>query len=89
MAMGSDAVINPAMVRKIDGSVSWIDHPFNTEKLLRDLVHAENLLYFFLIVASDCKDLSFSPNNNIGTLQETDMSLARSICDGLLSRLLL
>ena len=89
MAMGSDAVINPAMVRKIDGSVSRIDHPFHTEKLLRDLVHAENLLYFFLSVASDCKDLSFSPNNNIGTLQETDMSLACSICDGLLSRLLL
>ncbi len=87
MTMDADTVLNPARVRKNAGSVSRIDHSFNTEKFLRDLVHAEHLFYFFLIVISDCKDLIFSPHNNIGT--ETYLSLFQSLSDCLVSGLLL
>ena len=87
MAMDADVVINP--VRKIDGSVSRIDLRFITRKLLRDLVSGETLLYFFLIAVSDHKKLSLYQNDRIGTLQKTDMSLLRSISDGLISRLIL
>jgi len=89
MAMDADAVINPAMVRKIDGSFSRIYLRFNTGKLLCDLVNEETLLYFFLIAVSVRKNLSFYQNSNICTIHETDMSLMRSISDGLTSRLLL
>jgi hypothetical protein len=88
MAMDADSVIDPAMVRKIDGSFSWIDHSLNTGELLHDLVSGETLLRFFLITASDRKDLNFYQNDNTCTLQETDMPLMRSISDGLISRLL-
>ena len=89
VAMDADAVINPVMVRKIDGSVSRIEHRFHPGKLLLDPVSGETLLYFFLIVVSDRKDLSFQQNDNICTFQKTDMSLLRSISDGLISRSLL
>ena len=89
MAMDADAVVNPAVIRKIDGSFSRIYLRFNTGKLLCDLVNEETLLYFFLIVVSDRKDLSFYQNDNICTLQKTDMSSLRSISDGLISRSLL
>ena len=89
MAMDADAVVNPAVVRKIDGSFSRIYLRFNTGKLLCDLVNEETILYFFLIAVFDRKDLSFYQNNNICTLHETDMSLMLSIIGGLISRLLL
>ena len=89
MAMDADAVINPAMVRKIDGSFSRIYLRFNTGKLLCDLVNEETILYFFLNAVSDCKNLSFYQNDNMCTLHETDMSLVRSINDGLISKLFL
>jgi hypothetical protein len=89
MAMDADAVVNPAKVRKIDGSFSRIYLRFNTGKLLCDLVNEETILYFFLIAVFDRKDLSFYQNNNICTLHETDMSLMLSIIGGLISRLLL
>ena len=89
MAMDADAVVNPAVVRKIDGSFSRIYLRFKTKKLLCDLVNEETLLYLFLIAVSVRKNLSFYQNNNICTLHETDMSLILSIIGGLTSRLLL
>ena len=89
MAMDADAVVNPAVVRKIDGSFSRIYLRFNTGKLLCDLVNEETLLYFFLIAVSDRKDLNFHQNDNIYTIHGTDMSLMLSIIGGLTSRLLL
>ena len=89
MAMCANVVINPVMVRKINGSFSRIYLRFNTGKLLCDLVNEETLLYFFLIAVSDRKNLNFHRNENICTLHETDMSLMPSIIDGLISRLLL
>jgi hypothetical protein len=89
MTMDADAVVNPAMVRKIDSSFSRICLRFNIGKFLSDLINEETLLYFFLIAVSDRKDLSFHQNDNICTLHETDMSLVRSIIGGLISRLLL
>jgi hypothetical protein len=89
MAMDADTVVNPAMVRKIDGSFSRIYLRFNTGKLLCDLVNEKTLLYFFLIAVFDRKDLSFHQNDNICTIHETDMSLVRSIIDGLISGLFL
>jgi len=89
MTMDADAVVNPAVVRMIDGSFSRIYLRFNTGKLLCDLVNEETLLYFFLIAVSDRKYLSFYQNDNICTIHETDMSLVRSIIDGLISGLFL
>jgi len=89
MAMCADAVINPAMVRKIDGSFSRIYLRFNTGKLFCDLVNGETILYLFLIAVSDRKNISFYQSDNICTLHETDMSLVRSIIGGVISRLLL
>ena len=73
--MDAGSVVNPAVVRKIDGSFSRIYLRFNTGKLLCDLVNEENLLYFFLIAVSDRKNLNFHQNDNICTLHGTDMSL--------------
>lgn len=89
VAMYADSVINTATVRKIDGSFSWIHLYLNTGKLLCDLVNEETTLCFFLIAASDRKDFSFYQNDNIRATYETDMSLMRSIIDGLTSRLFL
>jgi hypothetical protein len=89
MAMDADAVVNPAVVRKIDGSFSRIYLRFNTGKLLCDLVNEETLFYFFLIAVSVRKNLSSYQNDNICALHDTDMSLVSSIIDGLTSRLLL
>ena len=89
MAMDADAVVNPAVVRKIDGSFSRIYLRFNIGKFLCDLVNEETLLYFFLNAVSDRKNLNFHQNDNICTLHATDMSLVRSIIDGLISRLFL
>ena len=87
MAMDADAVINPVIVRNINGSFSRIYLRFNTGKLPCDLVKEETLLYFFLIAVSERKDLSFYQNDNICTLHETEMSFVCSIIDGLVSRL--
>jgi hypothetical protein len=89
VTMDAGSVVNPAVVRKIDGFFSRIYHRFNIGKLLCDLVNEETLLYFFLIAVSDRKNLNFHRNENICTLHETDMSLMPSIIDGLISRLLL
>jgi hypothetical protein len=89
MTMDADAVINPAVVRKIDGTNSRIDLRLNTEKILRDLVQADNVLCFFLITVSNHKNLVLSPNDNICALDETDMSSVRAISDGLISMSLL
>lgn len=89
LGMDADAVIKPAMIGKISGSVSRTNLCCSTEKLLRDFVHVENLHYFFLIIISDRPDLIFSAQDNTGTLQETDMSLVRVLSDGLMSRLFL
>lgn len=88
MTMSADAVIDPAMVRKIDGYFSRIYLHSNTEKLLCDHVNEETLLYFFLTSVSDRFDLSFHQNDNISTFHETDRSLLRAISDGLIPRLL-
>lgn len=88
MTMSADAVIDPAMVRKINGYFSRVYLPSNTEKLLCDRVNEETLQYFFLTAISDRFDLSFHQNDNIGTFHETDRSLVRVISDGLISRLL-
>lgn len=89
MAMDADVVINLAMVRKINGSFSRIYLRFNTGKILRDLVKEEMPLHFYLIIVSDRKYPGSNQNDHIGTIQETDMFLIRSISGGLISRLLL
>lgn len=89
VAMYADSVINPAMVRKINSSFSRIYLHFNIGKFLSDLFKEEISIYFFLNAVSARKNLSFYQNDNICTLHETDMSLVRSIIDGLISELLL
>lgn len=88
MTMDADAAINQAIVRKIDGSFSWIYLHFNIEKLIRDHVNDETLLYLFLTAASRFKDLNFYQNGNTYTFHKTDRSLVRAISDGLISKLL-
>jgi len=89
MAMDADAVIYPAVVREIAGSISRIYRLFSTENFFRYILHAENLFYFFPIAVSSLKDLILFSNDNIGTLHKTDMSLMRAIGDGFISMPLL
>jgi hypothetical protein len=89
MAMYADAVSNPAIVRKIRGSISRIDIRLSTETILRDLVEAEKILYFALTPISARKDFSFCQNNSLVTMHETYNSLLRLLSDSLLARLLL
>jgi len=89
MAMSADAVIDPAIARKIDGSFSRIYLFFNIGNILHDLLCGEMLLNLFLITVSDCKYFHFPKNHHISTRQETNRSLVCVISGSLISRLLL
>jgi hypothetical protein len=55
--MKSSLPVDPARIRTISGSFSWIDHRFipMTEALTRD----ENLLYLWLVAVGDRRGVSF------------------------------
>lgn len=55
-------------IRKIDGSFAFIEHRFLRNGFWESLCHHELLLYFFLIIVSDCNGLSYYGDKKISTL---------------------
>lgn len=66
-------VINPERVRVVNGGFSFIPHRFLTDGFLTTLSHEEILLYFFLVLASDRKGLSYYSYDSICTLLGLDI----------------
>ena len=58
----------PNRIRKIAGSFAFIEHRFLREGFWASLDHYELLLYFFLIIVSDRRGLSFYSYDKICTL---------------------
>ncbi len=52
-------ILDPDRIRCIQGGFSFIPHRFLTDGYLASLESTENLLYFFLVLASDRNGLSF------------------------------
>ncbi len=82
-------VLDPARVRKIEGSFSWIDHRFMTGGFLRDLSTVEILLYLFLVAVSDRNGLSFYYDDRIASLLKIDLAALGQAREGLILRSLI
>lgn len=85
MAMDADAVIISAVVGKTNNSVGRIHLQFNTRMLLREPALTENLVHYFLSIASNHKDLRFFQKNYRGILREINVPFACAKSDGLIS----
>lgn len=57
--MLSKPPLNPARVRRITGSFSWLDHRLIHQGFLARLSPAALLLYFFLVLVGDKNGVSF------------------------------
>jgi len=79
----------PDRVRKIEGSLSWIDHRFVTGGFLHDLSMIEILLYFFLVSVSDRNGLSFYNDDRIASLLKIDLPALGKAREGLIRRSLI
>ncbi len=86
MAMQSKRVLDPARVRKIEGSFSWIDHRLITGGFLRDLSTLEILLYLFLVAVSDRNGLSFYYDDRIASHLKIDLTSLGQAREGLVLR---
>lgn len=51
--------LNPARIRRITGSFSWLDHRLIDQGFLAQLSPAALLLYFFLVLVGDKNGVSF------------------------------
>lgn len=63
-------LLNPDMVRCIEGGFSFIPHRFLGQGFLASLHQKELLLYLFLVLAGDRNGLSFYSYDRICTLLE-------------------
>ena len=61
-------ILRPERVRRISGGFSFIPHRFLNEGFINLLSPAELLLYFFLVLASDSKGLSYYSERTICAL---------------------
>ena len=87
--MAVKRLLSPDRVRKIEGSLSWIDHRFITEGFLRDLSTLEILLYLFLVAVSDRNGLSFYHDDRIATLLKIDLPALGRAREGMIRRSLI
>jgi hypothetical protein len=55
--------LNPARLRKINGSFAFIEHRFRY--FIKTLTHQELLLYLFLVLAADKQGLSYYSTDTI------------------------
>ena len=55
--------LNPARVRKINGSFAFIEHRFRS--FIKTLTQKELLLYLFLVLAADQQGLSYYSTDTI------------------------
>jgi hypothetical protein len=82
-------VICPERVRRIEGSLGWVDHRFITGGFLRDLTSIEILLYFFLAVVGDRDGVSFYRDDRIVSLLKIDLVSLGKARQGLIERSLI
>ena len=82
-------LLNPALVRKIQGSFSWVDHRLITDGFLSDLSTLEILLYLFLVAVSDRNGISFYHQDKIASLLKIDLPSLGKAREGLIHRSLL
>ena len=81
--------LDPQRVRKIQGSVSWIDHRFITGGFLEPLTPLEILFYFFLVAVGDRQGLSFYHDDRLGRLLKIDLAALGKARRGLIEQSLL
>ena len=82
-------ILDPTLVRKIQGSFSWIDHRLITGGFLSDLSSIEILLYLFLVAVSDRNGLSFYHQDKIASVLKIDLLSLGKAREGLVQRSLL
>jgi hypothetical protein len=87
--MPSKKLLDPARIRKIGGSFSWIDHRLITGGFLLDLSTPEILLYLFLVAVSDRNGISFYHDDRITSLLKIDLVSLGQARAGLVQRSLL
>ncbi|MBF0433373.1 MAG: hypothetical protein HQK83_19000 [Fibrobacteria bacterium] len=78
-------VLNPNRIRRIPSSFGFIPHRFLTEGFLASLKQQELVLYWFLILASDAKGLSFYNYKTICKLLKLSREDYLQALDGLLA----
>lgn len=71
--MASRAPIEPARIRKITGSFSWIDHRLLHDGHMAAMTQEEMLLYFFLVLVGDRNGVSFYSYEKICSLLGLDL----------------
>jgi hypothetical protein len=72
--MDAKWLIDHERIRKINGSFSWIDHRFISDKFIHDLSREEILIYLFLVAVSDRQGLSFYHDDRICSLLKIDLA---------------
>lgn len=77
-------IINPERLRRINGGFSFIPHRFLSDGFLTLLNHEEILLYFFLVLASDRKGLSYYSYDSICKFLGLDIDEYLEAREGLL-----
>lgn len=82
-------LIERERIRKIDGSFSWIDHRFISDRFIHDLSREEILIYLFLVAVSDRHGLSFYHDDRICTLLKIDLAALGDARQRLIERSLL
>jgi hypothetical protein len=79
-------ILDPKRIRQIDGGFSYIPHRFLTDGFLASLNQKEILLYFFLVLASDCHGLSFYSYDAICSLLGLSVDDYMEARDGLIHK---
>lgn len=87
--MISRAPIEPARIRKITGSFSWLDHRLLHDGHLAAMTPEEMLLYFFLVLVGDRNGVSFYSYEKICTLLKLDLERFIEARDRLVSKSLI
>jgi len=87
--MISRAPIEPARIRKITGSFSWIDHRFLHDGHLAAMTAEEMRLYFFLVLVADRNGISFYGYEKICALLKLELEQFILARDRLVSKSLI
>jgi len=81
--------IFPNLVRKINGSFSWIEHRFVHDGFLQALSSDELLLYYFLITVGDRNGVSYYDYEKICQLLKMEVEVYIRARNGLIERRLI
>jgi hypothetical protein len=79
-------ILNPDRIRHIQGGFSFIPHRFLSQGFLSALQQKENLLYLFLVLASDRHGLSFYSYDTICSLLQIDLDQYINARNGLIDK---